>query len=855
MRYEKEVAWKFSGDVQLAQQYQSRARVVAGELLAQNQLDLEQTTRRVWLADNVWCEVKFIFGQVVIKIEAGSPPTEEPEEKLAGFIVLTSDGQEGIIKWNARENRWEWVPKAELSELSYGNVVSYKDEDRAISCNAMSERNLAKNYIESGELFINGFALTETPFDEEWPAGPIVGGSYYEGRLFVVWMTWSGWDIVVSSKGTGGDWIHSIVLDGSTAGYDGIASAAVFNDAGSFGAVQLVNRISTGSYAKFALSITLDADGTATGQITHTDDRRYDYSYVYYRASSYDCVSDYYESDPSIAQHIISLNLSRDWYTADYSYCSEGCWADYDCWRETCWGAGGTIQFDHTETAIQTGTNTWGSAGPSPCTTTGVVKYRPEVYTCVGGTVGCQTNGWQGSVERYWYGGKEFRYTDCTNTYDSYDALTSGSNYLVVAEPNKSLFAGVSDYGYSNTGGSEYHSVYTYYNGWAYNREQAYAEGYWDDNYPPWYSMDCSGYFSSVNGAVAHIPNYTLFGTDTVYSCDNRRAINEQNAFRDYNYSYTYKVTAGTLGTVLNVTYTTNTDDVGSCYSRTEYDCSTGYEYCYGKAGCTGDLTEYNNSASFLDTWSSNGTAIVTIGYDARSGAWLRAECAFFREKTLNGGNGSPGTGSTKIMLRLPSGVDLTIATLPVAIAYVADQYESYDDAVSCSYSGPDYNNSCLYCDNQHRFGIYNGICTCVSECYPDYAPYTCGINNSGNSYDTDYLTMRMFPRYSMQTIYPYLSGGIIDKYTFQGNADILNPKFQCNQDTFGHWMVSVYLEIQEYVVYNYYYYLPVGDPILVTYNHLDAYAGDPKEIMDISETPTTPAYFENISVTGPRKK
>jgi hypothetical protein len=712
MRYDKEVAWKFFGDIAKAQQYIPQARTAAGEIFSANVNELEQVTRRVQLAEGVWCQVKQIPGQVVIEIVALPAQQAAPGGKVAGFILKASDGKEGILQ--KTDTGWVWVPKAQLTELAYGNVITWMDETRVLSCNGTIERcsnGLGGNWVEDSEIFLNGRAIEDLPALNKY-----LGASYYENNLYVVG-TNATENLVVCSK-TGESWNTTVVMNRSGNFYD-IRGCALFDDAGEY--ARILVESSTNWRAQRVIRIKVGLIPSAT--IIHTD-------------------------------------------TYKYGVGSTG--APYNnviCSKTEDAGSTEVIEGDPCDSTIYTG---YSINQSSQCDR--LVFNRTPYY------------------------------------------LNVPSNFVFAFSDSGILTFGT--YGYYRT------------NWYRVQTESSYVITPYSFT-----SVQCD---NGTNDCIANSVGGTVFSYELV----------------NYGLAEWYhKVSSPQLDLVgerLEVYE-------GETENTREFESTT--NICPYSSITITNLCESYNTANQYHTQFSK----ITWGYDPRCSAWLYSECLTYTRRLLTipapaGVIQQDGVGTSRVMLRLPSGQTIKLADISVALGY--------------------------FCINAFVGSEVNGGTSTSSSTSGECASYlinpdSCGRSSCENysvtgstGAPTDYIDewgAAFFPRMATQQNSAFMSGGLIDSYVFQGNADCIKASFQCNKDSAGRWLISVFLKIQEFgwqMVSGTWKFVPLpgARPIYVCKTVLTDYENNPTDIMNVEPFPDPdnegefiPPYFENVSVTGPR--
>jgi hypothetical protein len=218
-----------------------------------------------------------------------------------------------------------------------------------------------------------------------------------------------------------------------------------------------------------------------------------------------------------------------------------------------------------------------------------------------------------------------------------------------------------------------------------------------------------------------------------------------------------------------------------------------------------------------------------------RCGALLYIETTrVSRGSTEQGNESSVYEGRSFVRLRLPDGTLRTLQELDFPVCFVGVDANSTD--AGCN---PYFN----------RVGEYGVVCRDIV--YSNDPMYD---TTGSSSYTEEYPAAgarALFSRWLnfMPGDAPYLTGGLISRERFGAEADIRRDQvvFQCNQDIFGHWMISVRVAIQQFSG-SWPFVTLVGPPIYVTYSSLDDYDEDPTDIMNVAgENPC----FEKIGVVG----
>jgi hypothetical protein len=291
------------------------------------------------------------------------------------------------------------------------------------------------------------------------------------------------------------------------------------------------------------------------------------------------------------------------------------------------------------------------------------------------------------------------------------------------------------------------------------------------------------------------------------------------------NFSDSFSVTSSSLGRLLTATF-----------SSTDIRESS----CYGKIASWDDCPDYtstnDHSTDIMESWGSSSSITITFGFDLRCRATFQSECVYVREQTADfGEEASIGSGRTVISVKDPKGGLHTIGTLPYAMAYYADEYR-YEYACSSAL--------CNKCGND---AVVTGLNTSNSHEYANSDSWVTTSNEWG------IIEASLFPRNLYQPYFwSFLNNGILNSYAINSFAEVLKVSFQCNKDTFGHWMLSAFIEIQPLAYNQWGEPYAFGDPIYYVYNYLST-GHDPIALIGAQSEGDVPAYFENVSVTGPR--
>lgn len=845
MRYEKEVAWKFFGDKQKAQQYTAQARVVAGELLNANVNELEQVTRRVQLAGDVWCQVRKIPGQVIIEIHANPEVGEKPLHRVAGFIVQASDDKEGVIRWDPNAKKWSWIPAAKFKGgIQYGNIV-WKDNKDSVLTDRHKERYLpimergsVPDYeSRTGDVFLNG-KLWFSPPGEALGAAIMRGDANRPDRVVVVspgsaggnetidamsmelpatqeelqdrdnwtitqlapkWFSRAQSPVVFSDDGTTAYFAYGAGDD--YAEYFGTSHVAqiVFNEAGD------------ASFSKQSSELSYAVSNTTVWNTTCSEPPNENWE------------------DPCEWE---TFNLSREIWAGFYGgeYIPDGKCDPYRGYLE------GECKFIGIEHATPLGC-TWQWTYPEPAVYTALPKgyciFTPIMYSMCDGWSGWISSSPMGEAKVVWGGGKSYGPFEYFFSYTWSHNLIRPVDYYVAKDAGVTIKSTISveEQTYlltCQTTGSNYSSCHFF------------EEERWGYTYPP-----------SVADVVGSAPYNCAYITATgcnaiqkpwepYYEC---KTVQETHHAYTGESSWTYKaeVLSPGLFEMINI--------IGSNYGGTQTDSNLdlsydpGWEpkvyYNYG-LNCSQHPPDPDQGTTRYSFWEENTDCGFPIGIDARCGAIFYVKL-LHAAKGQMGGEDNTDNGWSEIRLKTPSGADILLATLPYAIAYVGRD------------SRGNTQESCAYWLLSDRCGNTWGAC---HHRFYDCAGTDTTTNVAANLYPfyvqllwSRYLGFKI-PELSEWETAPYLNGGLVSRY-LQSRCDILEPSFQCNQDIFGHWLISVHAKFQPFVMTRYGTYVASGDPIIITKTILDAYEGEPTDIMSV--TGANP-YFKKVSVMGWRK-
>lgn len=825
MRYEKEVALKLKGDVQLAQQYITQARVVAGELIAANINELQQLNTTKLLAPGVTCRASIIHGQVILEIIAETEHTE-PERYVAGFIVKTSDNREGVIAWNPASEIWSWVPRHKFKTFIYGNIV-WKNERVALSVKPFPERHAfygSTTFQDSytSDVYINGKLLCTMPY-------PAYGAAIYEDRLYVV----------VNDSYTGA-YMYSTDYPGDYTNWDvvQISSDQLMHSAALFSESSETASFLCAAYGFFdpVKQITASLSGSVVS--AGEDDVQFTQTTTWASSATYTSSYDYDPGDLTCSDYDVKYRFWRilfpscesfdniiDWYSDAYPIIDGG---EVEGTRppegeviDDLWGSHGWIwcnyQFPHPR--------------PKP---TGESRYVPisNWYAC-GGTYCGQFSGYYGQVTEILDKGRQ-RGSSASNSIMS-NTTSQNSGFLFVATENDEVVK-VVQHAHTNDGSTTCSLSVTDSLDWGvatcsvdtYPSEidpnAAFEDWLFDHDYD-YESVNCGWGTRQDTPIAPALPPIDC-------SCN-------PNKVRDSNSDMTH-TSSGISHRETTSEGLTPQIGIWATSSSTRDMTSTNHDYNENDCLTNAAIEITSEEQTCLSaSWSANSTVKFPIGFDMRCGALLYVFTDKVREGTNDPENSENNfeTSVSSVRLKLPSGAELILADLDYPVCYVENTQEYQD-------------YSCF-----PRFNTV-GPTSIVPYCIPPNTNWSSSSTYSQIVYMTtaSNLFSRWFGiRSDNYNDRPWMPDGLIARSFATSRCDIIRAgcSFQCNQDIFGHWLISVRVELQPFEVDDYNNATPIGDPIIITKTVLDAYDGDPTDIMEVvGDNP----YFKDVSVMGWRK-